>query len=97
MLGCWTAKGDLLNAEGCAESAKMLFDCMRTTVSRPCSALLHSANVFAAAGARKNAQVHYQLPLGSSEQAAQIKRHYSYTISALFNGAADEWFRPLTF
>ena len=32
MLSCWTAKGDLQNTGACAETAKMLFDCMRTTV-----------------------------------------------------------------
>jgi len=32
MLGCWAAKNDMTTAGACAESAKALYDCMRTTV-----------------------------------------------------------------
>jgi len=32
MLGCWAAKNDMTATGACAESAKALYDCMRTTV-----------------------------------------------------------------
>jgi len=32
MLGCWAAKNDMTTTGTCAESAKALYDCMRTTV-----------------------------------------------------------------
>ena len=32
MLGCWAAKNDMMTTGACAESAKALYDCMRTTV-----------------------------------------------------------------
>lgn len=32
MLGCWAAKNDLTTTGACAESAKALYECMRTTV-----------------------------------------------------------------
>ena len=32
MLGCWAAKNDMAMTGACAESAKALYDCMRTTV-----------------------------------------------------------------
>ena len=32
MLGCWAAKNDMTTTGTCAETAKALYDCMRTTV-----------------------------------------------------------------
>ncbi|KAF9653053.1 hypothetical protein BDM02DRAFT_3087845 [Thelephora ganbajun] len=31
MLGCWAAKNNMTTTGACAESAKALYDCMRTT------------------------------------------------------------------
>ncbi|KAF8520197.1 hypothetical protein BU17DRAFT_47080 [Hysterangium stoloniferum] len=31
MLGCWASTKDILSKNGCAEAAKMLHECMRTT------------------------------------------------------------------
>jgi hypothetical protein len=36
MLGCWAAKNDMATTGACAESARMLYDCMRTTVRLAC-------------------------------------------------------------
>lgn len=33
MLGCWASSGDIRSAGSCAEAAKMLHECMRTSVS----------------------------------------------------------------
>ncbi|KAH9901170.1 hypothetical protein C8Q73DRAFT_676964 [Cubamyces lactineus] len=35
MLACWSASGDYMSTDACAESAKALMSCMRTAVSFP--------------------------------------------------------------
>ncbi|KAF8610085.1 hypothetical protein BDV93DRAFT_601151 [Ceratobasidium sp. AG-I] len=34
MLGCWASSGDIKSAGACAEAAKVLHDCMRTSAGK---------------------------------------------------------------
>jgi len=74
MLGCWAAKNDLTTTGTCAESAKALYDCMRTTVRvvyyprfRLCDHI-----PFAAADGWQTAPTDDQLPPRPPEQGVEI-------------------------
>lgn len=73
MLGCWAAKNDLATTGACAESAKALFDCMRTTarlVHHLCFVSDHSFGVIA--DGWQAAPANDQLPPCTAEQGFKI-------------------------
>lgn len=73
MLGCWAAKNDLTTTGACAESAKALYDCMRTTVWVVHQFFPVSDHIFwVAADGWQTAQTNDQLPPRKVEQSIKI-------------------------
>ncbi|ELU44875.1 CHCH domain-containing protein [Rhizoctonia solani AG-1 IA] len=84
MLGCWASSGDIKSAGACAEAAKVLHECMKTSVSLLSGCALRSG-IYSLDCDRAGKERIPDLPLITTLQDSQSETELCVSILVLSN------------